>query len=118
MTQVVLIVDDSMVSRLMVKEIVKSVLPQATIIEASNGAQCLELINGYDQIAFGLFDYNMPEMNGIELIQALDGKTSIAHKALLTANIQDEIKQATEALGVTFLNKPITEELISGFLTA
>lgn len=116
MNKVVLIVDDSMVSRMMLKEIVKAHLPEVTIIEAGDGGQCLSKIAHVTQVDIALFDYNMPGMNGLELINAVEQLITIPKRALLTANIQDEIKQKAALSGVSFLNKPITEEVIGTFI--
>lgn len=116
MSNVVLIVDDSLVSRMMIKEIVKSVMPDADIIEAGSGDQCLDKVTSDTHIDIGLFDFNMPGMTGIELISVLENRVKIPKRALLTANIQDDIKKQAEDVGVVFLNKPITEELIANFL--
>ena len=50
MSKVVLIVDDSIVSRMMVKEIVKSQIPEVTIVEAGGGEQCLSQITTESKI--------------------------------------------------------------------
>lgn len=118
MSKVVLIVDDSIVSRMMLKEIVKANIPEVIIIEAGSGDLCLSQITPESKIDIGIFDYNMPGMTGIELIYALEKVISIPKRALLTANIQDEIKQLADQAGVTFLNKPISEEGISPFLNS
>jgi len=116
MSKVVLIVDDSMVSRMMIKEIVKSHLPGVIIIEAGGGDQCLSQLSSETIIDIGIFDYNMPGMTGLELIAHLEKLITIPKRALLTANIQDEIKEQAELAGVNFLNKPINEEVISTFI--
>lgn len=118
MSKVVLVVDDSMVSRMMVKEIVKSCIPEVTIIEAGGGDQALAQLSSESEIDIAIIDYNMPGMTGLELISALEKLLSIPKRALLTANIQDEIKKKTELAGVTFLNKPIAEDVISNFLNS
>ena len=118
MSKVVLIVDDSIVSRMMVKEIVKSQIPEVTIVEAGGGEQCLSQITTESKIDIALFDYNMPGMTGLELISAVEKLITIPKRALLTANIQDEIKQQADLAGVTFLNKPISEDIISHFLNS
>jgi two-component system chemotaxis response regulator CheY len=118
MSKVVLIVDDSIVSRMMLKEIVKAHISDVIIIEAGGGDQCLSQITQETIIDIAIFDYNMPGMNGIELISAVEKLISIPKRALLTANIQDEIKKQAELAGVDFLNKPITEEVIGPFLNS
>jgi two-component system, chemotaxis family, chemotaxis protein CheY len=116
MSKIVLIVDDSMVSRMMVKEIVKTHIPDVQIIEAGSGQLALELINVDSHIDIALIDFNMPGMTGIELLEKLEGIINIPKRALLTANIQDEVKNKAESAGVTFLNKPIVEDVIANFI--
>jgi len=118
MSKVVLVVDDSVVSRMMVKEIVKAYIPGVTIIEAGGGDQALTKISAETNIDIAIIDYNMPGMTGLELISAVDKLISIPKRALLTANIQDEIRTKAELAGVTFLNKPINEDVISNFLNS
>ncbi len=58
----------------------------------------------------------MPDMTWVVLISALSEKLNIPNISQLTANIQDEIKAQALASGVTLLNKPINEKVITGFL--
>ena len=116
MNKNILIVDDSIVSRLMIKAIIKDIMPKATIIEANCGDDALEKIKDYEFIDIALIDYNMPGMNGLELAVEIEKTLLIPKRALLTANIQDAIKEHAAQVGVTFLNKPICEETIAPFL--
>lgn len=119
MSKTILVVDDSMVSRMMIKAIIQSHVPGVDIIEASDGAHALEKIKSIKEnksIDIAFIDYNMPGMTGIELIKALPEIIIIPKIALLTANIQNEIKEEASVAGVTFLNKPIVEESIAEFL--
>lgn len=118
MSKTILVVDDSLVSRMMIKAIIESHVEGANIIEAGSGDQALSKVDDSITIDIALIDYNMPGMTGIELIKALADKIAIPKVALLTANIQDEIKAQALACGVTFMNKPIDEEAISAFLLA
>ena len=68
------------------------------------------------EVDIAFIDYNMPGMTGLELISELATRMTIPKIALLTANIQNEIREQAIAAGVTFLNKPINEEAITGFL--
>jgi hypothetical protein len=59
----------------------------------------------------------MPGVDGLELFSLLADVVEISRKALLTANIQDHVKQQTESQGITFMNKPINEDVIRAFIT-
>ncbi len=116
MSKTILVVDDSIVSRMMIKEIIKDHQPSANVIEASSSNHALEQLTHKSQVDIALVDYNMPGMNGLELFHELDGMLIIPKRALLTANIQDDIKNRTLAAGIEFLNKPITEDVIAPFI--
>ncbi len=116
MSKTILVVDDSLVSRMMIKAIIQSHVEGVDIIEAGSGAQALEKVGEDKTIDVAFVDFNMPGMTGLELISALAAKLTIPKIALLTANIQDEIKAQALSAGVTFLNKPINEDVIAGFL--
>ena len=116
MSKTILVVDDSLVSRMMIKAIIESHVPSVDIIEAGSGAQALDKISKDSAIDIAFVDFNMPGMTGLELISEMSEVITVPKIALLTANIQDEIKEQALAAGVTFLNKPINEEVITTFL--
>lgn len=109
-----LIVDDSKLSRLMLRAIVEDTYPDSHIIEAATGDEAITQVEQHLEFDIAIVDYNMPGMNGLELYQQLQGQ--ISRRALLTANIQPHIREEAEAMGVTFLNKPISEEVIRPFI--
>ena len=111
-----LIVDDSKVSRLMLRAIVEDALPDTQIFEASNGDEAIEQLGQNDTMDMAILDYNMPGMNGLELWQKIRGQ--VGQGALLTANIQPHIRAEAESLGATFLNKPVSEDVVKPFITS
>jgi len=118
MNKTILVVDDSMVSRMMLKEIIQNHQPLATIIEASSGGNAIEQLSHGSEIDIALVDYNMPGMTGLELFSELEGMVTITKRALLTANIQDEIRNKTLNAGIEFLNKPISDDVIAPFINS
>lgn len=116
MSKTILVVDDSLVSRMMIKAIIESHIPDVHIIEAASGQKTLDKLDVNMEIDVAFIDFNMPGMTGLELISELATKITIPKVALLTANIQNEIKEQALAAGITFLNKPINEEAITIFL--
>ena len=107
----VLIVDDSLVSRMMIKKGIEDLCPDWQLMEAKSGEEALD-IAGDKAFDFFSIDFNMPGMDGLELMQALNERFPNARKALLTANIQGAIQEQTQSLGGRVINKPITEESI------
>ncbi|WP_146192249.1 response regulator [Marinilabilia rubra] len=68
MAKRIIIVDDSESTRYVVKLALAQT--DATIIEASDGTEALELFDGR-KVDLLITDFNMPEMNGDELIRAV-----------------------------------------------
>ena len=102
-----LIVDDSITSRMMLKSIVAKQHPNWTLCEAANGDEALSEAakQTFDIITV---DYNMPGMDGLTLVPLLQEKMPGARIALLTANIQDYIQAEADNLGIPIIHKPIT----------
>lgn len=111
----ILVVDDSRVSRMLVRAIIDHADKQAEVIEASNGEEALTKTES-SQISIAILDLNMPGMDGLVLATKLLERFPTAKIGLLTANIQDMVRQKAKALGITFIGKPITEEKILGFI--
>lgn len=111
----VLIIDDSRVSRLMVKAILKQKYPEATLYEAGNAEETLALEIS-DDLSHIICDFNMPGMDGIELSSELQKRYPDAIITLLTANIQASIRNKAEDKGIYFAKKPVTEERIISIL--
>lgn len=117
MTKSVLIVDDSKVSRRIVRGIVETIIPGCEIIEAATGDEAVEIMRtATAQLA--LIDFNMPGMDGLEaarIIRELHPEMAIT---LLTANVQDAMRERAVAAGIGFIPKPPSEEKIRVFVEA
>jgi len=113
----ILIVDDSGIMR----KIVTRTLRQAgfgghDIEEAENGVDALTRIEA-DAPDFILTDWNMPEMSGIELAQAMNEKDLRIPFAFITSECTAEMREeANEAGAVAFLTKPFTAETMESVL--
>ena len=110
-----LIIDDSRVSRMMIKQLVSSKQPNWNILEAANGEEGLELAAQND-IDFFSIDLNMPGIDGLEVIEQLQKSNGARSMVLMTANIQEAIFKRALKLGASCIHKPITEESIGRML--
>lgn len=106
-----LVVDDSKMSRMMLKKIISTAHPDWEILEACDGKDALDKAEGED-LGIILLDYNMPIMEGGEAAKILRPQFPNAKIAFLTANIQDAIKKLAIELKVDFIAKPITEDKV------
>jgi len=111
-----LVVDDSRLTRMMVKNFVHVAHPEWNIIEAGSGEEALEKISG-EEIDWMTIDLNMPGINGMELAEKLKHQFPKAKMCLLTANVQQSVQQRADKLGISFISKPITEEKIVGYVS-
>ncbi|WP_420265892.1 response regulator transcription factor [Candidatus Magnetominusculus dajiuhuensis] len=105
----ILIVDDSSLARMMVKNVVSQAFPRWEIIEAATADDGLNKVKNRP-VAAALLDFNMPGINGIDMaakLMELDPKISIH---LVTANIQDTMRQRAEAMGIGFIKKPVSKD--------
>jgi two-component system chemotaxis response regulator CheY len=107
----ILIVDDSKAMR----AIVRRTLRQAgfgghEVNEAENGKQALDQIRQAPPDLV-LSDWNMPEMGGLELLNAITGAGIKVKFGFVTSESTPEIRSAAEAAGAQFLiTKPFTPE--------
>lgn len=111
----ILVVDDSRVSRMLIRAIIAHADPQAVVIEASNGDEALAKTQS-TSITIATLDLNMPGMDGLVLAKELLQRFPKAKIGLLTANIQQMVREKADALGINFISKPITEEKILSFI--
>lgn len=107
----VLIVDDSKAMRMIISRALKQAgFDQHTFVEANNGVEALEVIQHQKPDAV-LSDWNMPEMNGLELLKSLRRQGNPITFGFVTTECAPEIVQEARSAGATFLiNKPFTPE--------
>jgi CheY-like chemotaxis protein len=112
----ILIVDDSLISRMFMRKAVQGTFSHWNVLEASNGHDALSAVEG-KQVDIALLDLNMPGgINGLALAKSLKDVYANIQIALVTANIQSAVREKASALGVEFIAKPITEDKIVDFL--
>ncbi|MEO5911294.1 MAG: PAS domain S-box protein [Pelobium sp.] len=113
----VLVAEDNVVNKLLAKTIIKRILPNATIFEADNGIETIELYkNEHPDII--LMDIQMPEMNGYEATQKIrkleKGKSKkIPIIALTAGNVKGEKEKCLEIGMDDFVAKPFIEKDIA-----
>ena len=116
-TKTVLIVDDSRVSRMMTRQYILSKHPDWIVEEASSGEEALKMVQTLAPFLV-LLDVNMPGMGGLAAAEELHQACPSAHISLLTANVQDATRNKANAMGIGFMEKPITEARIHRMIAA
>ena len=107
----VLHVDDSKAMRMIVKRTVKQAgFDGLTFFEAANGVEALEVIDK-ERPDVVLSDWNMPEMNGIELLRQLRQDGNQIKLGFITSESNAETtREANEAGAAFFITKPFTPD--------
>ena len=113
----VLIVDDSRLSRMMIRTVITQVHPDWTIIEASNGQEALEK-TATQTVDLMTIDLNMPGMDGLTLAAQLKHNHPTAYITLVTANIQESVRHRAAAAGMGFIAKPVSEDSVLACLSS
>ena len=117
MSYKVLIVDDSKLARMSVRKALSALQPEWTSVDAGNAEQALKsLTDSAPDIA--LLDFNMPGRNGLDLAADFRRMRPNMPVAVVSANRQQEIIERAQAVGATFLGKPLTDEQLGAFLAA
>ena len=84
--------------------------------EAENGAQALETMKSAKPRLI-LSDWNMPEMSGIEFLEALRGSKNMTPFGFITSEASKEIRSRALGAGASFLlTKPFSPDDVQSAL--
>lgn len=118
----ILVVDDSKAMRAIVKRALSGLdrVAGATIIEAADGKEGFATIQA-ESPDLVLSDWNMPEMTGIEMLQALNEAGITPVFGFVTSESTPEMHELAKTHGARFLvSKPFTpdslDEALAGAL--
>lgn len=106
-----LIVDDSNVSRLMIRGRFAVLQPDWEVIEAASGDEAVALVPT-TKPDFITMDVNMPGISGFEAAEMILKQNPQVRIAILTANIQGASREKAQQLDVKFVQKPATQAAI------
>lgn len=97
-----LVVDDHPVNRLLVKRVLQNAWPQAEVLEAVDGQQCLDLL-AQGPVDLVLMDMVMPGMDGIETVRRLRQNPVWQHLPVLglTANVNPADLEVFQGAGLS-----------------
>lgn len=111
----VLIVDDSTPMRAVIKKVVKaSGFNAGHFFEASNGREALEILNA-EWLDLVLTDYNMPNMDGLELLEEMQKDAtfkSIPVVMITTEGSRQRVEEFLEKGALEYIKKPFTPDEI------
>lgn len=116
----VLVVDDSLPMRAVIKKTLKaSGFDVGRFFDAGNGKEALAVLK-QEWLDLVLTDYNMPDMNGMELISSMKGDEvlkTIPVVVITTEGSQQRVKEFLDKGAADYIKKPFTPEEIRNKLT-
>ena len=115
MSYSILIVDDSLPMRSVIKRTLKAAgYGSADLLEAANGQEAIDLLKN-NWVDIIITDYNMPVMNGLEFIKAIkkeEESKDIPVVVISTEGNESKIKEFMDCGAVGYITKPFAAEAI------
>jgi two-component system chemotaxis response regulator CheY len=109
-----LVVDDSRAVRMILARTLKEL--GFEVREAANGREALEVIEAEKTaVTLVLADWNMPEINGLELLKQLRQKPELSSLVVVMVTTETELDQmaaALEAGANEYVMKPFTKDIL------
>ena len=119
-----IVVDDSRAMRMLMGRLLRDV--GFEVDEAGDGCQALDRLrerlaagHPHGPVQLALVDWNMPEMSGIELVQAVRSDPAFAALRIVMVTTETELSQVTRALEAgadEYLMKPFNRDDVVGKL--
>jgi two-component system chemotaxis response regulator CheY len=108
-----LVVDDSPTMRRIVSNALREI-GYVNVIEADDGAHALEKLN-VEPVEFLITDWNMPNVNGLELTQTIRLHPTLSNLPILmitTRGMKEDVIQALQAKVNNYIVKPFTPDVL------
>lgn len=115
-----MVVDDSRAMRMLMGRLLKDI--GFEVDEAGDGCQALVRLRerlAENPVQLALVDWNMPEMSGIELVEAVRADSGFAGLRIVMVTTETELSQVSRALEAgadEYLMKPFTRDDVLGKL--
>jgi two-component system chemotaxis response regulator CheY len=109
-----LVVDDSRAVRMILARTLREL--GFEVLEAANGREALDVIEAEkNAVSLVLADWNMPEINGLELLKQLRKKPELASLVVVMVTTETELDQMAAALDAganEYVMKPFTKDIL------
>ena len=113
-----LVVDDSSSMRMILRKTLEEL--GFEVREAGNGKEALSVLATEKKpIALSLLDWNMPEMDGFELLQRVRDIPELNSMVIIMVTAETELERISEALDAganEYVMKPFTKDILVGKL--
>ena len=128
--QVILLVDDDPNDRFLIRRAFDRIGIQNPLVEVTDGAEAIAYLEGrapyHDRAKHPfpgilLLDMQMPRVGGLEVLEWIRSKLSVAGLLIIVLSRLDEIRQVNRAYALganSFLTKPGNEDDLQSLITA
>ncbi|EPV8106661.1 response regulator [Campylobacter lari] len=108
-----LVVDDSSTMRRIIKNTLVR-LGHKDVLEAEHGVEAWDLLSQNDDIKVLITDWNMPEMNGLELVKKVRAEEKYADMPIIMVTTEggNEVITALKAGVNNYIVKPFTPQVL------
>jgi len=109
-----IVVDDSRAIRMILARTVRDLGYE--VREAGNGVEALDALNANPKADLVIADWNMPVMDGLELLRNIRLNTVFGSVPVVMVTTEAEIQQMTlamEAGATEYVMKPFTKEILA-----
>lgn len=108
-----LVVDDSKVMRMILTKTLREIGIEVT--EAGHGQEALDRLNEGEPVDLMLVDWNMPLMNGYDLVCAVRANALLANIRIMMVTTEASMASVEKALAAganEYLMKPFTHDIL------
>lgn len=109
-----LVVDDSSTMRRIIKNTLEK-LGHPDVLEAEHGVEAWDLLNKNDDIKVVITDWNMPEMNGLDLVKKIRAEKKYEDMPIIMVTTEGgkaEVITALKAGVNNYIVKPFTPQVL------
>lgn len=109
----ILTVDDSKFMRFQIKKALDEIGGTYEVLEASDGKKAIEVFYANRGIELIISDWNMPGMDGIDMIRTLRSNGWTVPILMVTANrLKDDVLEGLKAGANNYIGKPLETEVL------
>lgn len=113
----IVVADDSLFARMLIKEAVSQIYDDIDYIELTSGQQVLDTVAEGNSADWYLLDVNMGEPNGLETAEKLVGEGVDINKiTLVTGNKSSELQKRADEISLNYIIKAMSPADVDGFV--
>lgn len=110
----VMVIDDAVTARMMIISILREI-GFKQIHAAEDGVRALQVLEGMDSPDLVFVDWNMPYMNGLELVRTLRSRATFDQTSIMMVTTEtgmSNVIAALEAGADEYVMKPFTKDIL------